>query len=520
MEKGTAIVRRRDFMKALGMFSVTTLFPAGRRFKAAAQAPDASKAMAFSAGDVEKQARALAAEKFVPPKIDLPKQLQDIGYDQFRDIRFKRERAIWTSAGVPFRVELFHRGFIFKEPVAIYIVADGTARRVAYSSDFFTFGPSLQPPSNGTVTDFSGFRILAPVNRADAFDEFVVFQGASYFRAVAKGQGYGLSARGLALNTGAREGEEFPFFRAFWIERPPAEARAIVVHALLDSVSTTGSYRFTIRPGDATVMDVEMTLYPRVELKLAGLAPLTSMFAFGPNDRIRIDDFRTAVHDSDGLAIWNGKEEWLWRPLINPETLQISEFIDDSPRGFGLLQRHRTFADYHDPEVQYERRPSLWIEPIGHWGSGAVQLVEIPSKSEHHDNIVTFWRPSQPLPAQSEDRRTYRLHWGWTPPAIPPLATIADTRVGAGLEKGTRLFVIDFVGGRLAELTPDAPVQVEITTSAGNVTSPVTRPNPALSGWRVSFGLDPAGAKLCDMRGILKLGEEPLSEIWSYRWTS
>jgi glucans biosynthesis protein len=352
-------VRRRDFMKALGMLSATTLLPTGRRLNAAAQAPDASKTMAFSAGDVQKQARALAAEKFVPPKIDLPKQLQDIGYDQFRDIRFKRERAIWTSAGVPFRVELFHRGFIFKDPVAIYIVADGTARRVAYSSDFFTFGPSLQPPSDGTVTDFSGFRILAPINRADAFDEFVVFQGASYFQAVAKGQGFGLSARGLALNTGAREGEEFPFFRAFWIERPPAEARAIVVHALLDSVSTTGSYRFTIRPGDATVMDVEMTLYSRVELKLAGLAPLTSMFAFGPNDRIGIDDFRTAVHDSDGLAIWNGKGEWLWRPLINPETLQISEFIDDSPRGFGLLQRHRAFADYHYPEVQYERRPSL-----------------------------------------------------------------------------------------------------------------------------------------------------------------
>ena len=215
-------------------------------------------------------------------------------------------------------MELFHRGFIFKDPVAIYVVADGTAQRVAYSPDLFTFGPSVQPPPDGTVTDFSGFRMLAPINRADAFDEFVVFQGASYFRAVAKGQGYGLSARGLALNTGAPDGEEFPFFRAFWIERPQPEARAIVVHALLDSVSTTGAYRFTIRPGDTTVMDVEMTLYPRVELKHVGLAPLTSMFVFGPNDRVGIDDFRPAVHDSDGLAIWNGRGEWLWRPLINP----------------------------------------------------------------------------------------------------------------------------------------------------------------------------------------------------------
>jgi glucans biosynthesis protein len=512
-------VRRRDFLKTLGTLSAATLWPAVRRFEAAPQAPEAAKTMAFSAGDVQKQARALAAEKFVPSKVDLPRPLQELGYEQYRDIRFKRERAIWTSEWALFQVELFHRGFIFKEPVAIYIVADGTAQRVAYSPDLFTFGPSVQPPPDGTVADFSGFRILAPINRGDAFDEFMVSQGASYFRAVAKGQGYGLSARGLALNIGAREGEEFPFFRAFWIERPHPEARVIVVHALLDSISTTGAYRFTIRPGDPTVMDVEMTLYPRIELKLAGLAPLTSLFVFGPNDRVGIDDVRTAVHDSDGLAIWNGRGEWLWRPLTNPETLQISEFLDDNPRGFGLLQRHRDFADYQDLEARYERRPSVWIETIGYWGSGAVQLVEIPSKTDYHDNIVVFWRPSQPIAAQSEDRRAYRLHWCWTPPAIPSMATTADIKVGAGLEKGTRLFVLDFVGGRLAELTPDAPIRMDITTSAGTVKQPVARPNLATGGWRVSFVLDPAGTKLCDMRGMLRLGEEPLSEIWSYRWT-
>jgi periplasmic glucans biosynthesis protein len=513
------LVRRRDFMKVMGMLSAAALLPAGRHLEAGSPAADAPKSLPFSAGEVQKQARALAAERFARPRIDLPKPLQDLSFDHYRDIRFRRERAIWTSEGLPFQVELFHRGFIFKEPVAIYLVADGTARRLDYSPDLFTFGPSVQPPPDGTVTDFSGFRILAPINRADAFDEFVVFQGASYFRAVAKGQGYGLSARGLALNTGAREGEEFPFFRAFWIERPQPDTRAIVVHALLDSANTTGAYRFTIRPGDATVMDVEMTLYSRAELKLAGLAALTSMFFFGPNDRVDIDDVRTAVHDSDGLAIWNGREEWLWRPLIHPETLQISEFVDDNPRGFGLLQRHRAFTDYHDLEARYERRPSLWVETIGNWGSGAVQLVEIPSKTDYHDNIVAFWRPAQPIQAQSEERRAYRLHWCWTPPVTPPLATTADTRVGAGQEKGTRLFVIDFVGGRLAELTQDAPVRMDITTSVGAVKNSVARPNVDTRSWRVSFVLDPAGGRLCDMRGILKLGEEPLSEIWSYRWT-
>jgi len=281
----------------------------------------------------------------------LPKTLQGLGYDQYCDIRFRQERAIWSSQGLPFLVELFHRGFLFLEPVVIYPVADAQARRLAYSPDLFSFGPSIAPPSEGTVNDFSGFRLRAPFNNPDDFDEFAVFQGASYFRAVGKGHGYGISARGLALNTAASEGEEFPFLRAFWIERAAAQASAVVVHALLDRPSTAGAYRFTIRPGDPPVMDVEMTLYPRVELKQADVAPLTSMFLFAPHERVGLDDFRPAVHDSDGLAIWNGKGEWLRRPLTNPETLQVSAFVDNNPRGFGLLQRHRAFADYQDPEA-------------------------------------------------------------------------------------------------------------------------------------------------------------------------
>ena len=512
-------MRRRDFLKAASGIAVATWLRTVGRVESILQAAPATDAVPFSAADVLKQARTLAADKFVRPKGDLPKAFQALSYDQYRDIRFKQERAIWASEGLPFRVELLHRGFIFTDPVAIAVVAGGQARRVAYSPDLFTFSPHVPPPSDGTITDFSGFRLRASIKRPGDFDEFAVFQGASYFRAVAKGQGYGLSARGLALNTGASEGEEFPFFRAFWLEQPTREASALVVHALLDSDSTTGAYRLTIRPDDPTVMDVEMTLYPRVELKQAGLAPLTSMFFFGPNDRAGIDDFRPAAHDSDGLAIWNGKGEWLWRPLTNPETLQVSAFIDNNARGFGLLQRHRAFADYQDLEADYERRPSLWVEAIGDWGSGVVQLIEIPSKSEANDNVVAFWRPSQPLPAQAEYRFTYRLYWCWTPPAVPSQATTAQTRVGAGPEKGTRRFVIDFVGGRLGALTQDAPIEPVITTSAGSVQHPVAQPNPATAGWRVSFVLVPDGAVLCELRCILKLGDELLSEVWSYRWT-
>jgi glucans biosynthesis protein len=266
-------------------------------------------------------------------------------------------------------------------------------------------------------------------------------------------------------------------------------------------------------------MDVEMTLYPRLELKQAGLAPLTSMFFFGTNDHTGIDDFRPAVHDSDGLAIWNGRGEWLWRPLTNPETLQVSSFMDSNPRGFGLLQRRRAFADYQDLEAHYEHRPSLWVEVIGDWGEGVVQLVEIPSKSEGNDNIVAFWSPRQVIPAQSEYRFTYRLHWCRTPPAVPPTATVAETRVGAGPDKGTRRFSIDFVGGRLGELKPDALVGPEVTTSAGSVQHLVAQPNPATNGWRISFVVAPGDAAVAELRCTLKLNDELLSEVWYYRWT-
>jgi glucans biosynthesis protein len=498
---------------------VAAWLPAIERVQGPPLIAGAAKKISFSAAEVLQQARALAAEKFVRPKNDLPKPFQELNYDQYRDIRFKRERALWSSEGLPFQVDLFHRGFFYTDAVAVSVVADGQARRVSYSPDFFTFGPSVAPPAEGAISDFSGFRLRAPINRPDYLDEFAAFQGASYFRAVAKGQGYGISGRGLALKTGSLEGEEFPFFRAFWLEQPPADASAAVVHALLDSESTTGAYRFTIRPGDPTVMDVEMTLYPRVELKEVGLAPLTSMFFFAPNDRVGIDDFRPAVHDSDGLAIWNGRGEWLWRPLTNPETLQISAFVDSNPRGFGLLQRPRTFTDFQDLEAHYERRPSLWVEAIGDWGSGVVQLIEIPSNSEGNDNIVVFWRPSQSLAAQAEYRFTYRLHWCWAPPVMPLRATTAETRVGAGSEKGTRRFTIDFVGGRLGEFKPDDPVTPTLTASAGSVQHLVAQHNPATGGWRVSFILAPGNAVLCELRCTLQLREELLSEVWSYRWT-
>lgn len=517
-------MRRREIIKAFSILSASALLPAvGWPLKGLLDGvwavADAAATAPFSAATVQEQARALAAQKFVHPKIDLPKALQELDYNAYRDIRFKRERAIWSFENLPFLVDLLHLGFIYKTPVDIYTVADGQAQRLAYSPDLYTFGPRVKPPAEKSLKSFSGLRLRALINRSDYYDEFTVFQGASYFRAVAKDQWYGVSARGLALKTATPDGEEFPIFRTFWIERPPVSSSTVVVHALLDSPSTSGAYRFTIRPGDPTVMDVEITLYPRVALKQVGLAPLTSMYFFGPNDQVGVDDFRTAVHDSDGLSIWNGRDEWLWRPLTNPETLQISAFVDANPRGFGLLQRHREFVDYQDLEARYERRPSLWVEPIGDWGRGVVKLVEIPSNSEFNDNVVAFWEPSQPLPAQAEFRFTYRLHWCRTPPAMPPMATTIETRIGAGSEPSSRRVVIDFIGGRLAELTREQAVKPVVTTSAGAVKEPAAYPNPAVGGWRLSFVLVPEGAESCDLRATLNLDQELLSEVWSYRWT-
>src|SRR5690348_2523958 len=350
----------------------------------------------FDASTVRQLARNLAQKPYAPPDTSLPDNLKDLNYDQYRSIRFLPEKALWRGEGLPFELQFFHRGFYFSNRVDLYQVVEGRAVTIRYSPNLFSFG-KVKPPAPDADLGFAGFRLHAPINRPDYYDEVGVFLGASYFRAVGKGQVYGLSARGLSINTADPKGEEFPAFKSFWIEKPQPKTNALVVHALLDSKSAAASYRFTIRPGDTTVYDVEMNLYPRDDINQAGIASLTSMFFFDANDRIGVDDFRPAVHDSDGLAMRNGHGEELWRPLVNPRDLQISTFDDTNPRGFGLMQRQRDFRDYEDLESHFEKRPSAWAEPIGDWGVGAVPPIEIPTKQVIHDDIVCFWRSSDPL---------------------------------------------------------------------------------------------------------------------------
>lgn len=470
----------------------------------------------FDGNTVRALAKDLASKPYKAPNAKLPDAIAKLNYDQYRMIRFDARRALWRGLNLPFEAQLLHRGFLYNDRVDLHEVADGRSTPIAYSQDMFDFGP-LAPPALGDL-GFAGFRIHAPINRADYFDEVCVFVGASYFRAVAKGQGYGLSARGLSIKTGDPGGEEFPGFRAFWLERPRPGVDVVVVHALLDSQSCAAAYRFTIRPGTETVFDVESVIYPRVDIDQVGLATMTSMFDFDPSARAGVDDWRAAVHDSDGMQIANGHGDQLWRPLANPHDLQVSVFEDNHPRGFGLMQRARNFRDYQDLEAHYERRPSLWVEPIGDVGEGGVHLVEIPTKGEIHDNIVAFWRPRNKLLAKSETGFTYRLRWCNDLPATPDLARISHTRAGSAGEKA-RLFVLDIAGDALKKLAADAKPSVAVAADHGKILHAVAQPNPETGGWRASFELAPA-ASVVELRAQLMLDTTPLSEVWVYRWTA
>ncbi|WP_445467023.1 glucan biosynthesis protein [Faunimonas sp. B44] len=467
----------------------------------------------FSRDWLLETAQALSAEAYREPNNALPGDLGDMGYDLYRDIRYRPEARIWAGTEMPFTVDLFHRGFIYRDRVDIALVENGEARRIHYTPELFDFGKAPQPPADADV-GFSGFRLRHPINAPDVWDEFLVFQGASYFRAVGQGQVYGLSARGLAIKTAAPEGEEFPRFTRFWIEAPGPQTREITIHALLDSPSTTGAYRFVIQPGVETVMEVEGTLYPRTELGGLGLAPLSSMFLFDATNRFRFDDFRPAVHDSNGLLMLTGNGEWLWRPLANPAELQLSAFRDQAPRGFGLMQRARSFDRFQDLEARYERRPSVWVEPLGDWGPGHVVLLEIPVDMEIHDNVTAFWRPADPLPQGEPWTCRYRLRWLQN--VEHELLAATASRSGLTMNQNRRIFAVDF---KSPNLPPIDTLTLEVGASAGEVVHPVLQQNPNDGTIRASFQLDPGNEALSELRLRITADGKPASETWLYRWT-
>jgi len=466
----------------------------------------------FSQATVRDYARDLASRPFQAQDTALPGYISKLTYDQYRTLRFDKKQALWAGTDLPWQVEFSHRGFIYAGRVDINVVSDGRSVPVVYNSSMFGFD-GIQRPTNEDL-GFAGFRLHAPINKPDYFDEVTTFLGASYFRTVAKGLNYGLSARGLAIKTADPAGEEFPYFKTFWIERPAPGPYPgpVTVHALLDSPSVAAAFQFVITPGMDTAFETQATLFPRVDIDQVGIAPLTSMFLFDTNDRERIDDWRPAVHDSDGLLIATGHGEVLWRPLANPTRLQVSLFTDKSPKGFGLLQRKRSFAEYQDLESRYENRPSAWVEPVGDWGEGAVTLVEIPTNKEVNDNIVAFWRPKQKLQAKIPYTFAYKLHWTALPTQTP--AHVADTMIG-GNDKGVRYVVLDFAG-----LPATPALRADVTSNKGELRNVVSQPNEVAGGWRVSFELRAGSETAVELHARLLDGDKPVSETWLYRWTS
>lgn len=477
----------------------------------------------FDFSQVMRRAADLAKEPFVRDRPDLPGPLADLNYDRFRDIRFRRERALWGNSNLPFMIEFFSRGFLFKDRVKVNVIEAGQSGPYNYHPDLFDFGANAIQGDLPEDTGFAGLRILNPILREDRFDEVAVFLGASYFRAVGQGQNYGITSRGLAVDTGLSRQEEFPVFREFWIERPTPDASSIDVYALMDSDSVTGAYRFRIRPGLQTVIDVKARLFFRAPVEKLGIAPLTSMYMHGKSTDRFMDDYRPEVHDSDGLMIESASGERIWRPLNNPKSLRISTFALINPRGFGLFQRERSYWNYQDLEAHYQRRPSLWVQPLGEWGEGVVELVEIPSQAERYDNIVAFWTPKQTPTKGDELEFDYRLRFSLEPEALLRGARAVSTRIGGAgtdeLDSNHRKFVIEFVGKSLLSVGPDATVEAIVSTTSGALSPAVVQMNPETGGRRVFFELTPDSEGPIDLRCFLRHGGDVLSETWTFQWT-
>jgi glucans biosynthesis protein len=507
---------------------VLALVAAGPGMPAQAQSTAPVAPSAFGFENVAAIARERAQSPFAPASAALPAELQDLDYDAYRDIRWRPERALWRAAGLPFEAMFFHRGLYQREPVRIHELTPAGERPLPYESRDYDFGANALHPESWGDLGHAGFRIHYPLNNPAYKDELAVFLGASYFRALGAGQQYGLSARGLAIDTVGAAREEFPRFTEFWLERPAPGATQVVVHALLESPRATGAYRFEIVPGAQTVMRVQARVFLRAgtaPVATLGIAPLTSMFLSGENQP-RAGDFRPEVHDSDGLlvATGGGEGEWLWRPLQNPARTSVNSFAVQQLRGFGLMQRDRSFASYEDTEARYERRPSAWVRPLGDWGPGRVELVQLPTPDETHDNVVAYWVPAR-LPAPGEPLDfAYELSWQGDAQQRPPAGWTLQSRRGMGYTRLTPLersgqvqYVIDFEGPALDALRADAQVQAVVSADGnGRVLEQIVHPHPAGKRWRLSLRvqrLDPA--RPVELRAFLQQDTHALTETWS-----
>lgn len=485
-------------------------------------------AFAFSFDRVKERARDLARSPYMAPARPAGDVLDQIDYDAHGKIRFRTDLSLWADGASPYPVTFFHLGRFFQNPVRMHAVEGGNAREIIYDSAYFDMpvdSPARRLPAN---SGFAGFRCQE--RRDGPLDwrknDWVAFLGASYFRAIGELYQYGLSARGVAVDTAVYDTrEEFPDFTHVFFEPPTPGTDAVTIYALLNGPSVAGAFRFVMHRGAAVVMEVDKTLFLRRDVSRLGIAPLTSMFWFSETAKQTAIDWRPEIHDSDGLALWTGTGERIWRPLNNPPRIVASAFTDVQPRGFGLMQRDRAFDHYQDG-VYYDRRPSLWVEPLNDWGRGAVQLVEIPTDDEIHDNIVAMWVPSEPVRAGQAHEFRYRMHWVADEPYPTALARCVATRLGNGGQpgrprpRGLRKFIVEFKGEPLTRLAKGVLPEPVLWASRGEFSYVRTEavPNDVPGHWRAEFDLTVNGPEPVEMRCYLRSGENILTETWLYQY--
>lgn len=486
--------------------------------------PWCAQAETFSFQTVVDKAGELASRSWQAPA-QVPRFMQQLSYPDYQGIRFKPEHSLWGDQETPFGVMLTPPGLFYHHAVALNIVEGDQVEPLLFDKTLFSYPNSelerLVPADLG----YAGFRLTFPFAEPEVANQFLVFAGASYYRAVGRHNNFGLSGRGIAVNTGLPSGEEFPSFVEFWLRKPEPGATSITLYGLLDGKSLTGAYQFDITPGDETLLQVRSVLFPREDIELIGVAPLTSMFYYGENTLRPYGEWRPEVHDSDGLLIHDGaSNEWLWRPLNNPAALSMDYFATGQVRGFGLLQRDADFRSYMDAEAGYGTRPSAWVEPQEDWGRGHVVLTQLPTPDETNDNIVAFWTPAEPLPGSQPREFNYQVRFGSAALTANPMAQAVDsflgdgTRVGGGDAQGAVRVIVDFAGGPLAGRAADAQVTARVTAmEEGEVLEHFVEYVAALQRWRLSMLLRPAPSRPLSVRAFLQEGDDALSETWSYQ---
>lgn len=478
----------------------------------------------FDFDRLKQTAKQRSSKSYVPAPAPASGIVSAIDFDVAQKIKFRADKELWREGPGPFPVRLFHLDKFNPLPVRINVITGNTAREVIYSPQDFDYGDTGLEAKLPADLGFSGFRVM---NGRNSKTDWLAFQGASYFRTSGQDNQYGASARGIAVDTATSVKEEFPRFVEFWLAEPDPQQPSITVYALLDGPSLTGAYKIVATKATRAITEVNAQLFIRDNILRLGVAPLTSMYWYGENERRYATDWRPEIHDSDGLAMWTGTGERIWRPLIDPPSVLTNSFVDENPKGFGLMQRDRNFADYQDDSAFYNRRPSVWVQPVGSWGAGEVQLVEIPTHDEIHDNIVAYWKPKQQIKAGDQLQLNYRLYWQNENPFPPDgIGIVTATRIGQGGvpgrsspdDKDKRKFVIDFVGGQLAQMAPRYDVTPVVTVSRGKVSDAYVIKVVGTETWRALFDVDAKGSEPINLRCYLRLNGKALTETWLYEY--